>query len=81
MGRIKAVNITSTPSRIRSIKSTDPEFMMQDGFTIAPRAAFEVDNLCPWEYKSIIATCINNGWLKPVAYVKDHEMFWMELER
>lgn len=81
MGRVKEVNITSTPSRIRSIKSTDPEFMMQDGFKITPRAAFEIDNLCPREYKLIIRDCINNGWLKPVAYVKDHEMFWEEFER
>ena len=55
--------------------------MMQDGFKITPRAAFEIDNLCPREYKLIIRDCINNGWLKPVAYVKDHEKFWEEFER
>lgn len=71
----------TTVSRIRTIRSTDNDFMLQDGLTITPRAGFEVDKHCPREYKLIISECINNGWLKPVAHVKDHEKFWEEFER
>jgi hypothetical protein len=48
---------------------------------MSPRASFEIDNSCPREYKLIISKCINNGWLKPVAHVKDHEKFWEEFEK
>ena len=43
---------------------------------IAPRAGFEVDINCPREYKLIIADCIERGWLRSVANVKDHQKFW-----
>ncbi len=75
------MNIVSKPSRIRTIKSTDNDFMLRDEFTLTPRAGFEVDNRCPREYKLIIAECINMGWLRPVANVKDHELFWKEFEQ
>ncbi len=75
------MNIVSKPSRIRTIKSTDNDFMLQEEFTLTPRAGFEVDNRCPREYKLIIAECINMGWLRPVAHVKDHELFWKEFEQ
>jgi len=73
--------ITSRQSRIRTIKSDDEKFMLKDGYMIAPRAGFEIDSSCPREYKLIIAKCIDNGWLKPIANVKDHELFWKEFEQ
>ena len=60
-------------SKIRTIKPSDPGFMMRDGVVIAPRAGFEISVQCPREYKLIITECINNGWLKPVASVYDYE--------
>jgi hypothetical protein len=39
-----------------------------------PRAGFEVGNHCPSQYKQVIAECINNGWLKPVAYMHEREV-------
>ena len=53
--------------------------MLQDGMVIAPRAGFEISNSCPREYKMIIQKCINYGWLKPVATVRDNELFWEAL--
>lgn len=68
-------------SRIRTINMNDSDFMLQDGFIISPRAGLEIDNSCPREYRMIIAQCLNKGWLKPVAYVKDNELFWEEFEK
>jgi len=48
--------------------------MLQDGLMICPRAGFEINQLCPREYKMIISECINNGWLKPVAHVYGKEL-------
>jgi hypothetical protein len=66
-------------SSLRTIKQGDPKFMLQDGMVIAPRAGFEISNSCPREYKMIIQECINYGWLKPVATVRDNELFWEAL--
>lgn len=48
--------------------------MLKDNLVLSPRAGFEINPHCPQEYKMILSECINNGWLKPVAYVYDHEL-------
>lgn len=72
-------NVKSHQSRIRSIRQNDPRFMIQDTFVIVPRAGFEINQQCPKEYRDIIAQCINNGWLKPVAHVTERELIFMGL--
>ena len=63
----------------KTLRSTDADFRFStDGLVIVPRASFEVSNQCPREYKLIIAECIGNGWLKPVAHMRDTE-YTMEL--
>jgi len=66
--------ITRSKSNIRTVKQGDSKFMLQDGIMICPRAGFEINQLCPREYKMIISECINNGWLKPVAHVYGKEL-------
>jgi hypothetical protein len=68
------LNITAHQSNIRTIRQGDPKFTIKDGFVISPRAGFEINQLCPREYKLIISECINNGWLKPVAHVYGKEL-------
>lgn len=68
--------IIAHKSCIRTIRGQDVDFMIFDGPIVAPRAGFEINKECPSEYKLIIAQCINNGWLKPVACVKDEELMW-----
>ena len=67
------MNITLRQSRFRTIKDSDPGFIMHDGVVMARRAGFEISQGCPREYKLIIADCIDRGWLKPVATVYDYE--------
>lgn len=63
-------------SNIRTIRKGERGFMLVDGIIIMPRAGFEISRSAPNSYRQIISECIDNGWLKPVAYVKDSELFW-----
>jgi hypothetical protein len=65
----------------KSLRANDADFTFSpDGIRVVPRASFEVSNHCPAQYKQVIAECINNGWLKPVAHMRDVE-YTMELLR
>ena len=68
------MQISIHESNIRTIRQGDPKFMLKDNIVICPRAGFEINEKCPREYKLIIAECINNGWIKPVAHVYGKEL-------
>ena len=60
--------------RFRTLREDDPDFCFSpDDLTLVPRAGFEISSGCPVEYKQIITTCIDLGWLKPVAHMRDTE--------
>ena len=73
------LNIKVTQTSLRTIRQGDPKWLLHDGLVVSPRAGFEIAQGCPREYKMIITECIERGWLKPVANVKDHELFWENL--
>jgi hypothetical protein len=73
------MKLTTHKSNIRTIRQDSPDFRMVDGFTVVPRAGFEISQSCPAEYKSIFITAINAGWLKPVAHMRDYELMWDKL--
>jgi hypothetical protein len=63
----------------KTLRPSDADFTFSpDGIKIVPRAGFEISNHCPLEYRLIVAECLNNGWLKPVAHMRDTE-YTMEL--
>ena len=63
----------------KTLRAQDADFSVSpDGLTLVPRASFEVSKECPREYRLIIAECISNGWLRPVAHMRDTE-YTMEL--
>jgi hypothetical protein len=63
----------------KTLRSKDADFTFSpDGLTLVPRASFEVNKECPRGYRLIIAECIGNGWLQPVAHMRDTE-YTMEL--
>jgi hypothetical protein len=69
----------STGRPHKTLRAKDADFTFSpNGLTLVPRASFEVSKDCPREYRLIIAECINNGWLKPVAHIRDTE-YTMEL--
>lgn len=73
------MNFTTPEKKIKKINQNDPDFIIDDGIIMAPRAGFEISSGCPWNYKEIIQECIQHGWLKPVAYMKQSEYLWEKL--
>ena len=69
-----------TPDKfIKTIRKDDPDFHIYNGFLMAPRAGFEISNDCPKQYISMVTEAIKNGWLKPIAYMKESEYVWEKL--
>ena len=68
-------------SQIRTIRQEDPNFTIQDGLTITPRAGFEISNTCPRQYKLMIIEAIKNGWLQPIANLTERELIFMGLTK
>jgi len=68
-------------SQVRTIRQEDPNFIIQDGLTITPRAGFEISNTCPRQYKSMIMEAMKNGWLQPVANLTERELIFMGLTK
>lgn len=66
-------------SQIRTIRQNDPRFQIQDDLFMATRAGFEISDRCPAEYKIVLQECINNGWIKPVAYMTERELLFSGL--
>lgn len=64
---------------IKTIRQNDPDFYINNGITISPRAGLVINQQCPENYKFIIQECFKNGWLKPVAYMKESEYIWEKL--
>lgn len=75
------MKFTTRQTSLRTIKQGDPKWMLTDGMVTTPRAGFEISNNCPKEYRTIIQECITYGWIKPVATVRDNELFWEEFQK
>jgi hypothetical protein len=71
----------TTSQRFVTLRQKDTDFRFSpDGIKIVPRASFEISVSCPYNYREIIQECIHQGWLKPVAHMRDVE-YTMELLR
>ena len=73
------MNITSKQSKVRKIDRNDRRFWIQDEIVVVARAGFEISQNCPAEYKNILITAVNAGWVKPVAHVHERELLVMGL--
>ena len=73
------VTILKRKSSIRTIRKGDHRWMITDGHMVSPRAGFEIDRNCYDSYVTVIRECIANGWLKPVAFVREDEFMWETL--
>lgn len=75
------MKITAHKTQLRTIKPGDPCFTIQDGIVVAQRAGFEINKNCPQKYQQIIAACIDQGWLKPVATMTERELLFLGLSQ
>lgn len=73
------MTFTTPDKTIKTIRKDDPDFHIHNGFLMAPRAGFEINNDCPRQYKLMIVEAIKNGWLQPIAYIKESEYVWEKL--
>jgi hypothetical protein len=73
------MTFTTPEKTIKTIRKDDPDFIIINGIVMAPRAGFEISNDCPRQYKLMIVEAIKNGWLQPVAYMKESEYVWEQL--
>ena len=70
---------TTLDKTIKTIRQDDPAFHIDNGIVMAPRAGFEISNDCPRQYKLMIIEATKNGWLQPIAYMKESEYVWEQL--
>ena len=70
---------TTSNKTIKTIRKDDPDFMIDNGIVMSPRAGFEISNDCPRQYKLMIMEATKNGWLQPIAYMKESEYVWEKL--
>jgi hypothetical protein len=70
---------TSEELKTHTINRGDPNFFIQGEFTISPRASIQVSNKCPREYAMIMQTCLERGWIQPIATITERERIFMGL--
>ena len=73
-------NTKESRYKVKVIKKGDPDFSFShDGHTLTPRASLEISELCPSYMRSMIERAILEGYLRPVAYVKESDFMWEKL--
>lgn len=65
----------------KTIRQGEPGWIIHDGMFLAQRAGFELSNSCPKAYRDVIIHAIEQGYLKPVATVREHELTWEMLNK
>ena len=70
---------TTTDKTIKTIRQSDPDFMLNNGIQIVPRSAIEFSELCPTSLILQVQNAIGKGWIKPLAYIKESEYTWEKL--
>lgn len=73
------LKISQPKDKLKIIRRGDPDFYIRATSHPAPRAGFEIDSNCPQNTKRFLIECIENGWIKPVAYMKESEYIWERL--
>ena len=71
--------ISTATTGIREIDSSDPLFTINGPIVVSRRSGIKISASCPSSIVDTIAAAVNNGWIKPVAYVTDEEYMVMKL--
>jgi len=65
----------------KTLRPGDNDFTFSpDGIQLVTRAGFEISKDCPYNHLQVLQTCIDRGWIKPIACMRDTE-YTMELLR
>lgn len=63
------------------ITSGEDLWYMTDGIKLVPRAAIQITDECPDNFKSIIREAIYCGYIEPIAYMSERDYLWGTLEK
>ena len=76
------MNVTETQNtnKVLEIKQGDKGFKFISGYVEYPRAAILVTDECPARVRLDLQQYVSNGWITPVAYVKEDEYMWEKLK-
>lgn len=61
------------------IEPRDKGFKFMVSMVEYPRAAISISNECPPDVRTQLQMYVGNGWIKPVAYVRESEYVWEKL--
>ena len=64
---------------IVNIRPGDDRWNITDGPIMSPRAGFEISYECPRDISRVIQHAIQQGYLKPVAYILRRELTYESL--
>lgn len=67
------MSITAPKSKIKSLRQSEPDFYIDDGFVRYPRAMLHVSPECPAHIRHHIIWAMSEGYLKCVAHMVDYE--------
>lgn len=76
------MNVTETKSntKVLEIKQGEKGFKFVSGLVEYPRAAILVTDECPARVRLELQQWVSNGWISPVAYVREDEYVWEKLK-
>lgn len=74
------MNLSTKQSKVLGIKQGDKGFKFTENLVEYPRAAISVSNDCPPEVRLQLQVWVSNGWIAPVAYVRESEYIWEKLQ-
>jgi predicted butyrate kinase (DUF1464 family) len=75
------ISITYEKNNTHEIRPGDPDFIIQNKFTISPRARIEISPNCPNHVATILAIALKSGYIIPVATITDREKTFMGLTK
>jgi len=73
--------IVVSEEEVKALLPGDEYFKFGANFIQWPRAAIQINEECPENYKRIVQTCQMKGWISPIAYVPTKELMWGVLKK
>lgn len=71
----------SQDNKFVTLRPGDKGFLLQGEVTMSQRAGFEIDRSCPVYIREMLLSAITQGFIKPVATIREHELTWEMLNK
>lgn len=75
------IKLSNNNATVKTVKQGEPDFhFCHDGITLTPRASLEISSVCPSHMRIMIERAIVEGYLRPVAHMREDEFMWEKLQ-